>query len=573
MSAAEEGGGVGVVVSLARNGFLHEGREVQHDLFRLVKKPFSLRLAEARDVDRLHEIETICWHDLAISREKIEERLRNFPNGQWVATVEEKVVGVMYTQRLSNKEVLNECKFESQCANHNPSGVTLQLLGVAVHPNYASFQISLSLRDFVVRLATMTDIHEVVAMTRCSKESKSEEDYFERVFNADDPTLSFHIGGGAEVVDVIRNFRPDDNINFGHAVMIRYDLGKSQSRHSSEKLSPREERVSGETILALINRICDQSFELNDKFLHTPFMDLGLDSLKIMEFRSSLIEAVPNVTISQSIVFDYPSPWKLINHLNGVSSSISTVHTHTKLQQNSEDLVICGASCRFPGGANNPTTFFNMLRDSCSMIQPIPASWKSQTHVSTAGLLEDHAANTFDPSFFGISAAEALQMDPHQRLLLEVAYEALYESQVLQEKNEIKVGVYVGLCNNEWILASNVDKQFSNITPYTSICTAQSAAANRISFVLGLTGPSLVVDTACSSSLSALHVAIQALKSGDCDAAVVAAVDLLISPYSLKVPTTTSWFCILTHDNSILMRLYLCTDSRSLWNAVANRRK
>jgi epothilone polyketide synthase D len=95
------------------------------------------------------------------------------------------------------------------------------------------------------------------------------------------------------------------------------------------------------------------------------------------------------------------------------------------------------------------------------------------------------------------------------------------------------VGVFVGLCNNEWKATS--DASDAVLGPYDTTGSAQSAAANRISFLLGLEGPSLVVDTACSSSLAALHTAMNALRCGDCDVALVAAADLLVSSHSLKV--------------------------------------
>ncbi len=90
--------------------------------------------------------------------------------------------------------------------------------------------------------------------------------------------------------------------------------------------------------------------------------------------------------------------------------------------------------------------------------------------------------------------------------------------------------MFVGLCNNEWSKHASEE-----LSPYTTTGSAQSAAANRVSYLLGLTGPSLVVDTACSSSLAALHTAINALRCGDCDVALVASADLLVSSHSLKV--------------------------------------
>jgi acyl transferase domain-containing protein len=93
--------------------------------------------------------------------------------------------------------------------------------------------------------------------------------------------------------------------------------------------------------------------------------------------------------------------------------------------------------------------------------------------------------------------------------------------------------VYVGLSNNEWKLTEHAPS--GSLGPYDSTGSSQAAAANRISYLLGLEGPSVVVDTACSSSLAALHTALNALRCGDCEVALVAAADLLVSAHSLKV--------------------------------------
>ena len=132
-------------------------------------------------------------------------------------------------------------------------------------------------------------------------------------------------------------------------------------------------------------------------------------------------------------------------------------------------------------------------------------------------------------------------MDPHQRLILKISYEALTEAGVLSydidntnntDIQSKQIGVFVGLCNNEWI---HTQDESSSSDPYSSTGLSQSAAANRLSFLLGLSGPSLVVDTACSSSLAALHTAMNSIRCGDCELAIVVGADLLLSENSIKV--------------------------------------
>ena len=129
-------------------------------------------------------------------------------------------------------------------------------------------------------------------------------------------------------------------------------------------------------------------------------------------------------------------------------------------------------------------------------------------------------------------------MDPHQRLILKISYEALTEAGVLSydidntnntDIQSKQIGVFVGLCNNEWI---HTQDESSSSDPYNNL---QSGPANRLSFLLGLSGPSLVVDTACSSSLAALHTAMNSIRCGDCELAIVVGADLLLSENSIKV--------------------------------------
>ncbi|CAM9882194.1 unnamed protein product, partial [Chrysoparadoxa australica] len=140
----------------------------------------------------------------------------------------------------------------------------------------------------------------------------------------------------------------------------------------------------------------------------------------------------------------------------------------------------------------------------------------------------------FDNTFFSISAAEAQGMDPQQRLLLEVGYEALhgagYTKASLAGSN---IGVFVGACTNDW---NHLASTFTDsIGTYTGTGGAASILANRLSYLLGLHGPSMTIDTACSSSLVALDLAMQSLQLGGCSAALVIGVNLMLSPATFEV--------------------------------------
>ncbi|OLP20310.1 hypothetical protein BST81_00805 [Leptolyngbya sp. 'hensonii'] len=210
-------------------------------------------------------------------------------------------------------------------------------------------------------------------------------------------------------------------------------------------------------------------------------------------------------------------------------------------QQAAEPIAIIGMGCRFPGGADSPEAFWELLRQGVDAITEVPASrWPIDQYydpnpdapgkVSTrwGGFID--AIDQFDPQVFGIAPREALSMDPQQRLLLEVAWEALEWAGYAPDRLEgSPVGVFVGLCNSDYFqLLATEDNQ--NIDAYLATGNAGSVASGRISYLLGLQGPSLTVDTACSSSLVAVHLAVQSLRQGECRMALTGGVNAILSP-------------------------------------------
>ncbi|MBW4633664.1 MAG: type I polyketide synthase [Iphinoe sp. HA4291-MV1] len=206
-----------------------------------------------------------------------------------------------------------------------------------------------------------------------------------------------------------------------------------------------------------------------------------------------------------------------------------------------EAIAVIGIGCRFPGGANSPEAFWQILQTGVDAITEVPLErWDIESYydpdpdtpgkMSTryGGFIEQ--TEQFDPQFFGISPREATSLDPQQRLLLEVSWEALeHANQVPKQLYDTQTGVFVGICTNDYmrVLWPNTPK---NIDAYFGTGNALSVAAGRLSYVLGLTGPSLVVDTACSSSLVSLHLACQSLRNGECSMALAAGVNLILTP-------------------------------------------
>ncbi len=199
-----------------------------------------------------------------------------------------------------------------------------------------------------------------------------------------------------------------------------------------------------------------------------------------------------------------------------------------------EPIAVIGIGCRLPG-ANNPQEFWKLLHDNVDAITEVPSSrWDlntfydpdpTQPHkMSTrwGGFLEN--IDQFDPTFFGITPREANTIDPQQRLILEVAWEALEDAgQVPSRLSGSQTGVFMGISSHDYssLVTTN--------DPYALTGNVNCIAANRISYVLNFRGPSLAIDTACSSSLVAVHLACQSLWDGESTLALAGGVQVILS--------------------------------------------
>src|SRR5262245_3558955 len=203
-------------------------------------------------------------------------------------------------------------------------------------------------------------------------------------------------------------------------------------------------------------------------------------------------------------------------------------------------IAIGGLACRFPGGANDPGVFWDLLRGGVDAIAEVPVErWNAARfhHPNAAapgrmvtrwgGFVEN--ADAFDAAFFGIAPREASCMDPQHRWLLETSWEALEDAGLPPEALAgSRTGIFVGISHSDYPMLQRGDAP--SIDRYTNIGSALSIAANRLSYFLDLRGPSLAVDTACSSSLVALHLAARSLWSGECDHAVVGGANAVLTP-------------------------------------------
>ncbi len=204
-----------------------------------------------------------------------------------------------------------------------------------------------------------------------------------------------------------------------------------------------------------------------------------------------------------------------------------------------EPIAIVGMACRFPGGATDPSKYWNLLHDGIDAITPVPGDrWDvsayydpdpevpGKTYTKEGGFIEQ--VDQFDPLFFGIAPREAVNLDPQYRLLLEVTWEALENSgQTWTNLKNSQTSVFMGISTDDY---SSVI--FNEAKSYPTLGSNRSIGVGRISHLLGLQGSNIQVDTACSSSLVAAHLACQSLRSGESNLALVGGVNLILSPFS-----------------------------------------
>ncbi|MFF3248916.1 type I polyketide synthase, partial [Streptomyces sp. NPDC002870] len=218
--------------------------------------------------------------------------------------------------------------------------------------------------------------------------------------------------------------------------------------------------------------------------------------------------------------------------MNGSETAGSTIPS-----PHSEPIAVIGLSCRLPG-AGDPVAFWELLREGRSAVTEAPPDrWTAELLAETGvsepargGFLDDVAA--FDAGFFGVSPREAQAMDPQQRLALELGWEALENARVRPEQlNGRRAGVYIGATVEDYAIL--VHQQGTEaLDHHTPTGLNRGLIANRLSYFLGLRGPSMTLDTAQSSSLVAVQTACDSLRRGDCEVALAGGVHLNLVPES-----------------------------------------
>lgn len=274
-----------------------------------------------------------------------------------------------------------------------------------------------------------------------------------------------------------------------------------------------------------------------------PLVELGLSSRDAVAMASD-IEDLTGVTLTATVAFRHPTIESLATVIvegepEDDISALDDEDWSREVDEGVANIAIVGVGTRFPGDMNTPDEMWQALLESRDAITDLPegrwSEFLSEPRIAErvakartrGGYLSD--IKGFDAEFFALSKMEADNIDPQQRMALELTWEALEDARIpassLRGEN---VGVYVGSSTNDYSFLGVADP--STAHPYAITGTASSIIANRVSYFYDFRGPSMAIDTACSSSLVAVHEGVKALRSGDADVVLAGGVNALVTP-------------------------------------------
>ncbi|NET57684.1 MAG: aminotransferase class III-fold pyridoxal phosphate-dependent enzyme [Symploca sp. SIO2E6] len=533
-------------------------------------RPYQLRHPTIEDLPDLVALETLCWSEnLRVDNEEIQRRILQYPQGQFVLELEGKMLGAIYSQRIDNAQLLENKTYTEVPLLHNESGVVVQLLAVNILPELQNQGLGDQLLEFMLQYCTMIDgLEKIVAVTLC----RNYPDYYpmpmaEYIHHKNesgllvDQLLRFHQIHGAKIEQIIPGYRPQDIANQGYGILIEYDIHHRQRFDGLAGEKNRQGAVEStknidEVVAACVRAVMNQKHAFDAQ---RALMEMGIESLELLELKY-LLEKKLGVEVEPNFFFEYGTTEAIASYFKGetpvkpqgISKLSPKLLVPYQQAQNTDsgfsaaqletEIAIIGMACRFPGDADSPQKYWSLLCNGIDAITEVPPNrWDIEKYYNSnknqpgkissryGGFISD--VDKFDTEFFQISPREAKYIDPQQRLLLEENWKALEHAGINPASLAgTETGVFVGIAFHDYEQLQHKHHQEQDLNLYFATGSSTAICAGRLSYFFKLNGPSMTVDTACSSSLSAVHLACQSIRNGECELALASGVNLLLSP-------------------------------------------
>lgn len=520
---------------------------------RFENRSYRARNARSDDIPALARLEELCWEEpIRTPTSVIAERIRQHPDDICVFEQNGAITGVLYAQRIDDTDALKTSRYRDVPGIRRERGQVMQLLGFNVDPEVQGLGYADEFMEFGLHwLSLKPGVRSIVGVSRCAGFKAAERPLEEYVRACDDagvlldPILRFHQLHGAEVRGLVPGYRPEDTVNLGTGVLIEYAPDRRLHKAEAVANATATDKSAGSPGLSL-ERLTAMLVTLlgegrKDAIApDRPLRQIGLDSLDLLEFRTMLSRETGQ-KIEPTFFFQYSTLRAISEFLSGGAARPVATATRRARPAESSPIAIVGASCRFPGGSSSPEALWDLLANGRDAVTEVPVERRDfgamaggeagewRRAMRYGGFLD--GIDLFDAAFFDIAPREARLLDPQQRLMLELCWEALENAAI--DPTTLAgsdAGVFAGLFSHDYEYLQLLARPDSIADIYFATGTNSSVAAGRVAYVLGLQGPALAVNTACSSSLVAVHLACQAMRNGECGLALAGGVNVMLAP-------------------------------------------
>lgn len=532
-------------------------KSVYAAVLKLDHREYSVRFINDGDIEKLVEIDKLCWGDgMTMSQQNIINRINKYPQGQFALELNGKLIGSAYSQKIADMYDIFTSNSDDILQLHDDDGKIVQLISVNIHPDFQNKAYGDILLEFLLHIIHFSNFtNDVVAVTRYSdyikyKDVCSISEYIDRKEKNGlytDGLLRFHQIHGAQIKFLVKNYRNGDVVNEKNGVLVQYDLTERKridSINNEAEVVENNRSYDKDSVFSRIKELFEEEISISlDNECDTPFMELGIDSIALYSLKITIGEEY-RLNLPTNFFFTYGTLNDVVKRLTDMLSKNenekNNIKDYKKFEKKcsnySGQCAIIGVALRLPNGINDIDSMWKAFEkgESITLDPCRDAVKKMYTEkelsnykgIEYGGYLEE--IDKFDNNFFNISNREAIELDPQLRLLLEVSYECFENAGILlDELKGSDTGVFVGASSSDYIKLYN---RSGKVGPNYGVITSNSMLANRLSYYFDIHGPSQVIDTACSSSLTSLHNAVMSVKNGDCKMALVAGINLICEP-------------------------------------------